>query len=45
MDGSYEFTQFETNVINKIEEQDDDEFWVFVIKTILDKGGKGNRKI
>ena len=42
---AYEFTQFETHVITKLEEQDNEEFGVFVINTIIDKEGKENRKM
>ena len=42
---AYEFTQFETNVITKLEEQDNEEFGIFVIKNIMDKEGKENKKM
>ena len=43
--GAYKFTQLETNVITKLEQQDNEEFGVFVIETVLDKEGKENRKM
>ena len=36
--------QIETKVITKLEEQDDEEFVVFVIKTILNKSAKQTEK-
>ena len=43
--GSYEFTQLEMNVIRKFEQQDEEKFGVFVIKSVMVRRGKENRKM
>ena len=41
IDGSYDFKQFETNVIHKLERQiDEEKLGVFAKRTVCDQAGK-----
>ena len=45
IDDSYDFKQFETNVIHRLKMQkDEEEIGVFAIRTVWDQAGKENRK-